>query len=63
MCIAERDFCDKDKNFLNIKHGDLLCKVMKKDGWSLVFFDSEPNKLGFVPDCYLNSIIANKKKF
>lgn len=60
MCIAERDFVDKDKNYLNIKHGDLLCKVMKKDGWSLVFYDNDPKKLGFVPESYLSVITARK---
>ena len=56
MFIAAKDFRAKDKNYFGLRQGDIVCSVLEKNGWVLVYFEDKPSKFGFAPKSFLNLI-------
>ena len=56
MYIAIKDFRLNDKNYYNLRQGDVVCCVTSTKGWYLVYSEENPKKYGFCPGNYLNII-------
>jgi len=47
--IAQQTYHTNDPNQLRLKAGDVVCGVLKKGEWILVYHEKNHNKYGFVP--------------
>ena len=56
MYIVVQDYRVKDKNYISLRQGDIVCAVHEIAGWSFVYFEENPRKYGFFPTDFLNLI-------
>ena len=56
MFMSIVDFRGKDKNYLCVRQGDIVCQVIDVGGWFMVYFEDNPKKFGFVPGTGLTLI-------
>ena len=56
MYITVQDYRNKDRNYLSLRQGDIVCCVHEVSGWSFVYFEDNPKKFGFFPTDYLSII-------
>lgn len=56
MYISVDDYRARDKNYISLRQGDIVCSVYEIQGWSLVYFEDNPKKYGFFPSMYLSLV-------
>lgn len=56
MYIALEDYRSRDRNYLSLRQGDIVCGVHEMNGWSFIYFEDNPKKFGFFPTDFLSLI-------